>query len=535
MASDGMLLSVAQRLVDERLLTAEDLAAASQHAGGDGAQTLRGLIEGGKVRRADALAVVARHIGAEFIDPTSGFVPDPDAIHLLDSRVAVSESALPVRHAEGGLLVAVPDPLDEAVRERVRQGATADVVFAMGPRDALDQAVRRLYMAGGSGPEPVAMRDGGRAPARLEEPPALLESEEVGFHVNDLLEILLAHAGSDLHLTAGSPPQMRVRGELIPIEGYDILKSGPLRTLVYGILTARQREDLENKLELDASHPVPGSGRFRVNVFFQRGSVGAVMRAIPNSIPSLEELGMPPVVREFAELPRGLVLVTGATGSGKSTTLASLIDDVNSRRAVHVMTVEDPIEFNHSHRRAIINQREVGADTPSFASALRHVLRQDPDVILVGEMRDLETMGTALTASETGHLVFATLHTPDAPGSIERIIDVFPPHQQQQVRVQLAASLAGVVSQQLLPTLDGKGQVPAVEVLVATPAIRNMIRDGKVHQIRSAIQAGGRHGMQTMDRSLATLVKTGKVDLKLATERAQNVDELMNMLGGTQR
>ena len=532
MASDGMLLSVAQRLVDEQLLTAEDLALASQRAEGDGAQTLRGLIEGGKVRRADALAVVARHIGAEFVDPI-GFVPDSDAIHLLDSRVAVSESALPVRVSEGGLLVAVPDPLDEAVRERVRTGATADVVFAMGPRDALDQAVRRLYMAGGSGPDSIAMP--GDGPPRLGEPPAMLESEEVGFHVNDLLEILLTHAGSDLHLTAGSPPQMRVRGELVPIDGYGILKSGPLRTLVYGILTARQREDLENNLELDASHPVPGRGRFRVNVFFQRGSVGAVMRAIPNSIPSLEELGMPPVVREFAELPRGLILVTGATGSGKSTTLASLIDDINSRRAVHVMTVEDPIEFNHSHKRAIINQREVGADTFSFASALRHVLRQDPDVILVGEMRDLETMGTALTASETGHLVFATLHTQDAPGSIERIIDVFPPHQQQQVRVQLAASLAGVVSQQLLPTLDGKGQVPAVEVLVATPAIRNMIRDGKVHQIRSAIQAGGRHGMQTMDRSLATLVKTGKVDIKLATERAQNVDELMNMLGGTQR
>jgi twitching motility protein PilT len=256
------------------------------------------------------------------------------------------------------------------------------------------------------------------------------------------------------------------------------------------------------------------------------------MRAIPSEIQSLEELGMPPVVREFAELPRGLVLVTGATGSGKSTTLAALIDDINTNRPVHIVTVEDPIEFMHRHKRAIVNQREVGADTPTFASALRHVLRQDPDVILVGEMRDLETMSTALTAAETGHLVFATLHTQDAPGSIERVIDVFPPHQQQQVRVQIAESLAGVVSQQLLPTIDGNGRVAAVEVLVAIPAIRNMIREGKVHQIKSAMQAGGRHGMQTMDRSLAGLVKSGKVDLKLATERAQNVDELMNLLGG---
>jgi twitching motility protein PilT len=328
---------------------------------------------------------------------------------------------------------------------------------------------------------------------------------------------------------------MRVNGELHQIDGFGVLKPGPLRTLVYGILTARQREELENKLELDSSHPVPGRGRFRVSAFFQRGSLGAVMRAIPNEIVSLEKLGMPPVVSEFTDLPRGLVLVTGATGSGKSTTLAALVDDINSRRAVHVMTVEDPIEFMHRHKMAIVNQREVGADTPSFSSALRHVLRQDPDVILVGELRDLETMSTALTAAETGHLVFATLHTQDAPGSIDRVIDVFPPHQQQQVRVQLAESLAGVVTQQLLPTVDGKGRVAAVEVLVAIPAIRNMIREGKVHQIRSAMQAGGRHGMQTMDRALAALVKGGKVDLKVATERAQNVDEFMNLLGGTQR
>jgi twitching motility protein PilT len=272
-----------------------------------------------------------------------------------------------------------------------------------------------------------------------------------------------------------------------------------------------------------------------VNVFFQRGSVGAVMRAIPNDVVTLEALGMPPVVKEFAYLPRGLVLVTGATGSGKSTTLASIVDEINTHRGVHVMTVEDPIEFMHRHKRSIVNQREVGADTESFATALRHALRQDPDVILVGEMRDLETMSTTLTAAETGHLVFATLHTQDAPGSIERIIDVFPPHQQQQVRVQLAESLQGIVTQQLLPTLDGQGRVAAVEVMVAIPAIRNLIREGKVHQIRSTMQAGGRHGMQTMDKALAALVHAGKVDVRLATERAQNVEELTKLLGGQGR
>jgi twitching motility protein PilT len=241
------------------------------------------------------------------------------------------------------------------------------------------------------------------------------------------------------------------------------------------------------------------------------------------------------VVRELTEFPRGLVLVTGTTGSGKSTTLAAMIDEINMRRRLHIITVEDPIEFIHHHKKSVINQREVGADTLSFAAALRHALRQDPDVILVGEMRDLETIAIALTAAETGHLVFATLHTQDAPGSVERIIDVFPPHQQQQVRVQLASSLQGVIAQQLLPRVDGRGRVPAVEVMVATPAVRNLIREGKVHQIRNAMQAGGRHGMQTMDHALTQLVRSGKVDLSTASQRAQNVEEFMNFVGGAGR
>jgi twitching motility protein PilT len=301
--------------------------------------------------------------------------------------------------------------------------------------------------------------------------------------------------------------------------------------MVYSMITGDQRESFENTLELDFSHPAPGMGRFRVNVFHQRGSLGVVMRAIPDQVPSLEELNMPSTVRQFATLTRGLVLVTGATGSGKSTTLASLVDLINETRAVHIMTIEDPIEFLHRHKRAIVNQREIGADTTSFSIALRHALRQDPDVILVGELRDLETMATALTAAETGHLVFATLHTQTAAQSVERMIDVFPPHQQQQVRTQLAGSLQGVVTQQLLPMIGGEGRVAAVEVLIATSAVRNLIREGKQFQIPTLMQSGGKHGMQTMDQALAGLVKAGRISMDDALERALNAAELKSLSG----
>jgi twitching motility protein PilT len=297
------------------------------------------------------------------------------------------------------------------------------------------------------------------------------------------------------------------------------------------MLTDRQREKLEENLELDGSYPLPGKGRFRMNVFFQRDSVGAVFRAIPTEIKSLMELGIPTVVSEFADYPRGLVLVTGPTGSGKSTTLASIIDLINQRRSAHILTVEDPIEFVHSHKKSIVNQREVGSDTLGFAQALRHALRQDPDVILVGEMRDLETIATALTAAETGHLVLATLHTQDTSQTIDRIIDVFPAHQQQQVRVQLASTLQAVITQQLVETRDNTSRVPAVEVLIATPAIRNLVRDAKTHQITTALQAGGKFGMQTMDQSLAQLVRNHKITMAEALERCMNTEDLQRLIG----
>jgi twitching motility protein PilT len=350
-------------------------------------------------------------------------------------------------------------------------------------------------------------------------------------HVDDILRRVVDLGGSDLHLAAGCHPTIRLRGEMAPLTEYPVLDGPKIRELIYAVITQKQRERFENDLELDTSHSIPGVGRFRVNVLVQRDAVGAVMRVIPHEIVPLGALGLPETVAQFASLQRGLVLVTGPTGSGKSTTLASLIDLINTSRPVHIMTVEDPIEFLHQHKRALVNQREVGEDTHSFAQALKHVLRQDPDVILVGEMRDLETIGTALTAAETGHLVFATLHTQDAPQTVDRVIDVFPAHQQQQIRVQLATSLQGVVTQQLVPLVGGQGRTVAAEVLVATPAVRNLIREGKVHQIYSSMQAGARFGMRSMDQSLAELVRAGRITFDVAVERAANPEDLRRLLG----
>ncbi len=349
--------------------------------------------------------------------------------------------------------------------------------------------------------------------------------------IPELLEIVIDRGASDLHLTTGSPPVIRMNGVLHRLEDYPQLEPDHLQRMVYSILTQRQRERLEQDLELDVSYALPGKGRFRVNVYFQRDALGAAFRMIPFEIKTVQQLGLPQQVGDFARLPRGLVLVTGPTGSGKSTSLAALVDIVNSERDEHIMTVEDPIEFLHKHKRCIVNQREVGHDTHSFADALKHVLRQDPDVILVGEMRDLETIQTALTAAETGHLVFATLHTQDAPQTIDRVIDVFPPFQQQQVRVQLAVTLQGVVTQQLLPTADRMGRVAAAEIMVATPAIRNLIREAKIHQIYSSMQAGAKHGMHTMDQHLGELVRTGRITYETAADRCHSVDELNRMLG----
>ncbi|MEX0833194.1 MAG: type IV pilus twitching motility protein PilT [Actinomycetota bacterium] len=356
--------------------------------------------------------------------------------------------------------------------------------------------------------------------------------EDAQIPIPELLEIVLERGASDLHITAGSPPVIRLHGDLVKLDQYPVLSPRGLQGMIYAILPQRHREKLEQELELDMSYTLPGKARFRVNVYWQRDSLGAALRLIPFDIKSTDDLGLPQIVQELARYPRGFIVVTGPTGSGKSTSLAAMVDQINKERACHIMTVEDPIEFLHKHQTAIVNQREVGADTHGFGEALKHVLRQDPDVILVGEMRDLETIQTAITAAETGHLVFATLHTQDAPQTIDRIIDVFPSHQQQQIRVQLSTTLQGVMTQQLLQTPDGHGRVVGCEVLVATSAVRNLIREGKVHQIYSVMQAGGRYGMTTMDQSLATLVKTGRINHALALERCHDPEELTRLVGG---
>jgi twitching motility protein PilT len=346
-----------------------------------------------------------------------------------------------------------------------------------------------------------------------------------------LLEVIDRRA-SDLHITAGAPPTVRVRGRLVPMDSFPVLTPNDTREIVYSILSEGQRQRFENNWQIDFAYQIPGRGRFRVNAYFQRSAVGAAFRLIPFDVVPLETLGLPPVVAEFANKPRGLVLVTGPTGSGKSTTLASLLDVINGSREEHIMTIEDPIEFLHHHKKCIVNQRELGSDATSFGDALKAALRQDPDVILVGEMRDLETIGTALTAAETGHLVFATLHTQDTPQTIDRIIDVFPPEQQGQVRAQLSVALQGIMTQTLLPTADGAGRCVAAEVLVPTPAVRNLIREAKTHQIYSVLQTGASHGMQTMDASLAQLVRAGKVNRQLAESRAHAPEELRRLLSG---
>jgi twitching motility protein PilT len=321
-----------------------------------------------------------------------------------------------------------------------------------------------------------------------------------------------------------------VRGHLQPLVGFDSLNRETVRELVYRILTTEQQKQFEIKRQLDFAYAIPGLARFRVNVYYQREAVGAAFRVIPQDIKSAEELGLPPVLHQLAAQPRGIVLVTGPTGSGKSTTLAAMIDEINRTRAEHIITIEDPIEFVHRHKKCVVNQREIGTDATSFAHALRAALRQDPDVILLGEMRDLETISTALTAAETGHLVFGTLHTQSASGTIDRMIDVFAADQQDQIRAQIAGSLQGVVTQTLLPTADGQGRVAALEILLPDDAIRNLIRQAKVEQIYSYMQTGSRSGMQTMEQALADLVVRRVVTSEEALHRSSRRQELSDLL-----
>jgi len=557
-------------LIEQGIVTAEQLQAATEEQARSGLSLLKILMAQGALTERDVVRAHASLAGLHFVDLTIE-QPDPQALGTVPVEVARRQLALPVGlMADGSLLVAMAEPRNHLAIDELGYVSGCQVVPAAAFRPDLIETLERVYAAaaapvledplqtaqvpemvptipiaeevgaapiGGNGFNGAATFGAEDLPLVEAPPPAptgaleVIEGEEREPNFADFLESVISGGASDLHITSGLPPMIRVNGSLRPISGYRRLQPKDLQELIYAILNQKQREIFEENLELDVSYSLPGRARFRVNVFKQRDAMGAVMRLIPFEIVPLEKLGLPPSVAEFAKLRRGLVLVTGITGSGKSTTLAGLVDIINSTRAEHIMTVEDPIEFLHRHKKAIVNQREIGADTHSFPKALKHVLRQDPDVILVGEMRDLETIQTALTAAETGHLVFGTLHTQDAPQSIDRVIDVFPPHQQQQVRVQLAGTIAGVVSQQLLKTANGKGRAVAAEVLVATPAVRNLIREGKVHQIYTSMQAGGKFGMQVMDQHLAELVRAHKISYETALEHSHHVDEFNRLVG----
>jgi len=355
------------------------------------------------------------------------------------------------------------------------------------------------------------------------------KSEELDLTIEDLMFLLVERGGSDLHLKAGCAPMVRIDGELTPAT-YNILTPQHVRMIIESILSDEQKARFVAEKELDLAYSVPGLSRFRINIYLQRGTWAAAIRVVPARPFSLDELKMPPLLKVLAEKPRGLILVTGPTGSGKSTTLAAMINHINETRRCHIVTVEDPIEFLHKDKNSVISQREVGADTHGFGAALRHVLRQDPDVILIGEMRDLETTQSAITAAETGHLVLATLHTNTTATTIDRIIDIFPPHQQQQVRMQLSAVLEGVNCQTLIPRAHGSGRVLAVELMPVTPAIRNLIREGKSHQIPNLMQAGKDVGMQSMDMSLKDLYKKGLITYEDALSKASNIDVFKQLI-----
>jgi len=348
--------------------------------------------------------------------------------------------------------------------------------------------------------------------------------------IDDLLEQMAELNASDLHITTGSPPVYRIRGEIVRVADLDSFTPDDTRALLYRILSSEQQKHFELQRQLDFAYALPGVARFRVNVYYQREAVGAAFRLIPQDIKSLEELGLPGVLHTFAEKPRGIVLVTGPTGSGKSTTLAAILDEINRTRSEHILTIEDPIEFVHKHKRCIVNQREIGPDAVSFAAALKAALRQDPDIILVGEMRDMETISTALTAAETGHLVFATVHTQSAPSTIDRIIDVFPAEQQEQVRIMIANSLQGIVTQTLIPTADGRGRVAGLEILLPDDAVRNLIRQAKIEQVYTVMQTNTSRGMQTMEQALADLAARRVVNVDEAFSRTNRRDILAGIL-----
>jgi twitching motility protein PilT len=494
--------------------TYDEAAALARETGEGLDQVLIRMVEIGPADLATGYAAAA---GIPFVDLAEAVVHS-DASKILPSDLATTHCALGYALDGRRLSVAFPMPADADVMHDVAEAVEAAgyEMHAVGAeRSALEEALGEVY--GTAVAEPVGLGK-----------PTTQTAEK---RLVDLIERTVALGASDLHLAADQPPFVRVLGELVRMPDQPVLSAAEVRELSLSIITARQRERFEETRELDTAYAIPGRVRLRVNLFVQRGAVGAAFRVIPFEVVPFAQIGIPPVVASFADLPRGLVLVTGPTGSGKSTTLASLIDLVNQKRQAHIITIEDPVEFVHKSKAALVNQREVGDDTAGFNIALTQALRQDPDVVLVGEMRDLETVSTAISAAETGHLVFATLHTQDSGQTVDRIVDVFPAEQQSQVRTQLANTIQGIVAQQLIPTADGRRRVPACEVLIATPALRSLIRDGKVHQIANTISSGRKQGMQTLDDSLTALVRAGEITPDAALRRARDPQGLASTLG----
>lgn len=510
-------------LVDGGYATESDLAPLAAECEVTGRPLGTILIERQVATPGVVVGALAQMAGMPAMDLLSA-MPEPHVSALIPADVGREYGAVALKLDGDQLIVAFAEPpspasvdaLSNLVGYRVLPMLADPTVIARVLSSSLPQAAA----------ESVKEEDKGQGNLM----PPISVNNEMPLHIDDLLRYAVSVGASDLHLTAEMPACIRLNGAIRPIEGCPKLGNEGIREMVFGILPVSQRERFESELELDTSHSIAGVGRFRANISMQRGTVAVAMRPIPHEIPAFDSLGIPESVRAFTELRRGLVLVTGPTGSGKSTTLAAMVDIINSKKPLHIVTIEDPIEFLHNHKKSIVDQREIGEDTYSFSEALRRVLRQDPDVILVGELRDLETIQTALTAAETGHLVFATLHTQDAAQTVDRVIDVFPTSQQEQIRVMLAATLEGVVTQQLLINKEGSGRTACCEVMVCTTGIRNLIRTAKTHQIYSLMQTGSTHGMQTMDQGLAHLVKDGVISESVAMDRSHNEDDLRSHL-----
>jgi twitching motility protein PilT len=481
------------------------------------------LVELGAISPEDMVQALSKALGLKSVD--LGNQPgSTDAIRVLPESMARRFGVVPISQVDTNLHLAMVNPLDTLACDLIQARTGMHLERLVATERDVRAAIDRFYTRLARESKPQAATND-RKSASMEQ---AAEDEEI-MHVDDLLRLMMKRRSSDLHLSASTTPALRVDGELTPV-GTNKLSPRKVHELIYAILSDEQITQFEQTWELDFAYSVAGLSRFRVNVHKQRGTIGAVFRAVPVDPPTLDGLGMPDVLKAFAARPRGLVLVTGPTGSGKSTTLAAMIREINVTRRCHIVTVEDPIEFLHRNEKSVIIQREVGSDTQSFTHALRHVLRQDPDVILIGEMRDLETISAAITAAETGHLVLATLHTTSAAQTVDRVVDVFPPHQQEQIRVQLSTVLDGILCQTLLPLADGTVRICAQEILVATGAIRNLIREGKTHQMPSVLQSSAAEGMQTLDQALKVLVMQTKVTPQAAMAVASNPQDFQMFL-----